>query len=608
MLNIRYAKKNNDLLFRDLSNTLLVSNITKFNPIYRKFFNMNSTNYNSIALNHLWHIHSIEKKEQEDNDSELMNVQECKVENITTKKRKSKSVFFKMAPIVNPYKYLIGKCNSSAQVVSELPSLNVAEKLDSCDEEMDYILKKKNSIYNASYVDGFFNYLSDYLLQNHNMVHGLAFYGSFIGIKEKYKLNVYDDIDVLFDSEFFLKNHSKLFHIDNFDDIASSLLEDEPKRKPIQINHSVSLELDVEDITTEGIVQSDLIVVDLNEMKELTMDIQNIVPDSKDFDLNDDMSSCSSKTSYTLSEGNRNSKSSPSNHSNTDTKSVSDSNSESDSNSVSDSNSDTCSYDSDEEEEIIVTIPSFPVNVVCMEYCEDTFDNLIHDNQLTPDEWYSALFQIIMTLVVYQKAFHFTHNDLHTNNIMFNHTDKKYLFYKYNGLIYKVPTFGRIFKIIDFGRGIYSVNGRLFCSDSFEPDGDADTQYNTEPYFDPKKPRIDPNYSFDLCRLACSCFDYLVTDIKEVNSFINSQNVNTLHYVKRIITEWCLDDDKMNVLYKSNGEDRYPGFKLYKMIARRVHHHIPHEQLSLPPFKRYVCNGSSKSGDVIDIDAIPVLA
>ena len=31
------------------------------------------------------------------------------------------------------------------------------------------------------------------------------------------------------------------------------------------------------------------------------------------------------------------------------------------------------------------------------------------------------------TLIVYQKVFHFTHNDLHTNNIMFLLTDKKYL-------------------------------------------------------------------------------------------------------------------------------------------------------------------------------------
>ena len=37
------------------------------------------------------------------------------------------------------------------------------------------------------------------------------------------------------------------------------------------------------------------------------------------------------------------------------------------------------------------------------------------------------LFQIIMILITYQKIFNFTHNDLHTNNVMFIKTDKKYL-------------------------------------------------------------------------------------------------------------------------------------------------------------------------------------
>jgi hypothetical protein len=40
-------------------------------------------------------------------------------------------------------------------------------------------------------------------------------------------------------------------------------------------------------------------------------------------------------------------------------------------------------------------------------------------------------------------------------------------------------------------------------------------------------------------------------------------------------------------LYKTNGEERYPDFKLYKMIARNVHNHTPHAQLSKPIFAEY---------------------
>ena len=74
---------------------------------------------------------------------------------------------------------------------------------------------------------------------------------------------------------------------------------------------------------------------------------------------------------------------------------------------------------------------------------------------VTISKVFSSLLQIIMILITYQKAFSFTHNDLHTNNIMYNTTDKKFLFYCYKKKYYKIPTFGRIFKIIDFGRSIY---------------------------------------------------------------------------------------------------------------------------------------------------------
>ena len=38
-----------------------------------------------------------------------------------------------------------------------------------------------------------------------------------------------------------------------------------------------------------------------------------------------------------------------------------------------------------------------------------------------------------MMLITYQKVFKMTHNDLHTNNIMYIETEKKFLIYKYNG-------------------------------------------------------------------------------------------------------------------------------------------------------------------------------
>ena len=72
------------------------------------------------------------------------------------------------------------------------------------------------------------------------------------------------------------------------------------------------------------------------------------------------------------------------------------------------------------------------------------------------------------------------------------------LYYKIEHKLYKVPTYGKIYKIIDFGRAIYIYDNQIFCSDAFNRGEDADTQYNCEPFFNDAKPRIEPNYSFDL--------------------------------------------------------------------------------------------------------------
>jgi hypothetical protein len=176
---------------------------------------------------------------------------------------------------------------------------------------------------------------------------------------------------------------------------------------------------------------------------------------------------------------------------------------------------------------------------------------------------------------------------------MYSATNERFITYKYNNEYFKVPTFGRIYKIIDFGRSIYRFNNQTYCSDSFSKTGDASTQYNCEPFFDENKPRIDPNQSFDLCRLGCSIYDFIIEDDNDTSSFNDFQ---------QIVYEWCLDDNNKNILYKRNGEERYPQFKLYKMIARNVHNHKPTEQLNKPYFSHYKTTDSDNN--ITDIDSI----
>lgn len=591
LVELNYQKRKNVELFKSLedSKSLFLSKTQNYIPIYKRFFELNDTNWNNINLNHKWYISTI--KEGDEENSNLFN---CKIKNINTQKTKEKDVFFKLAPLLDPYKYLIGKYDINNKNLFNLPNINSDESS---------VNPKILDTNNSAYVDGFFIYLTSNLNQSNNFLHGLDYYGSFLAVKNNYKINVFDDLEYLTNSDFFNKNKNVLFEVSNYD----HLFQDEnKKKKPIKIEYNSSAKSNLsiqsfnDEIFEEIFENSDLTANNLKELDNddlIDMTTSNLLENNSKITSLKSNSTCSSRTSHTSSENSDNSDNSDNNGSEDieDIEDFNDDKKDEDDEEWEDVDSDS---DSDIEETIEAIIPQFPVQVIGMEYCENTFDDLILSDELKDEkEWFSAFMQIIMILITYQKTFAFTHNDLHTNNVMYNTTDKKYLFYCYKKKYYKVPTFGRLFKIIDFGRSIYKYNGKVFCSDSFQNGGDAATQYNTEPYFNEKKPRLEPNYSFDLCRLACSIFDYLIDDLDEV------KDLSKCDPVKRLIVEWCLDDKGINLLYKNNGVDRYPDFKLYKMIARCVHNHTPQAQLERPEFKAFEYTKKDIPSEVIDIDS-----
>ena len=589
MIDINYQKRKNQELFKSLedSKSLFLSKTQNYIPIYQKFFTLNESNYNSINLNHKWYISSVKDKIDEHS-----NIYFCKIKNIDTQKTKDKDLFFKMAPLLDPYKYLIGKYDIEDKNLFSLPHIN-SNVSDCCDKFLD--------VNNCAYVDGLFLFLTSKLIYSNNFTHGVDYYGSFLAIKNNYKINIFDDLEYLVNSDFFNKNKGSLFKVDEFDYLFNQMTT---KMPAIKIEHNLSNKsaISIKSISNElfdNIFEEKITHIDLNDLKEMPIDLVDITNlNLQETNTNDktatlrSASSCSSRTSHTSTENSNNEDCECDNFVDDELNSNSD-------NEGSNSGTEYDDSESEEEERIYATIPKFPIQLICMENCEDTFDNLILNNELQPDEWFSAFMQIIMILITYQKAFSFTHNDLHTNNVMYNTTTKKFIYYCYKKKYYKVPTFGRIFKIIDFGRSIYKFGGKTFCSDSFKPGNDAATQYNIEPYFNEKKPRLEPNFSFDLCRLACSIFDYLVEDMEEMKDMENFDPV------KKLVVEWCLDDNGINMLYKNNGADRYPDFKLYKMIARCVHNHTPQAQLDRPEFKAFVVSKEETTNDIIDIDGVP---
>jgi len=605
MWNVNYQKRKNIELFKSLekSDFLHLSNAQNYIPIYKKFFSLNETNFNSINLNNKWYLSNINFMNEED-----YHIYNCKIKNSINNKVKDKDIFFKLAPLLDPYKYLIGKYNILDEKIFTLPQLNSTE--NECHSKF---IDENNS----AYVDGMFLYLSSNLINTHNFIHGVDYYGSYLGIKNNFIINIFDDIDYLNNSEFFIKNKNVLFKVDDYEHLFKN---EKIPLKPLTIQHNISsnsqfsiksINEDLFSNIFDDIHEDNNEIINKNKeglvenQSNSLIDIININLLDKENNLPLTLksnSTCSSRSSYTdnsnLEDDCENCDSLDEKNGNEDivyqkTSIFKESNE--------DNLSESSSSDEEEEEERIdAIIKKFPVQVIAMENCENTLDELILNEELSNEEWFSTFMQIIMILLIYQKAFNFTHNDLHTNNIMYNFTDKKFIFYCYKKKYYKVPTFGRIFKIIDFGRSIYKFDGKLFCSDSFQYGGDASSQYNTEPYLNDKKPRLEPNFSFDLCRLACSIFDYIIDDFEEIKDLNNCKNP-----IKRLIIEWCLDDKGINMLYKNNGSDRYPDFKLYKMIARCVHNHTPQEQLQRPEFNAYSIFKGEIPNDIINIDLIP---
>lgn len=592
---INYEKRKNSELFKSFQEKkeLSFSSVQNYIPIFNKFFSLTPNNFNSINLNNKFYIFDI-KNSSEDNQ----NLYNCLVKSVDNNKVLEKDVFFKFAPLIDPFKFLIGKYNINDEALYTLPKLS---------NPISSVHPKLLDENNASYVDSFFSYLSSKLIHNYRFVNGVDFYGSFLGIKNKYTLNVIDDIEYLTQSEFFNKNKNVAFEIEDY----SFVLNDNDKTTglaPIKIDHNISSKSLISIQSIDDNLYEDLFNVDVNvtsennAVQELTEEnlreyTHELVDMTDTKELSDHKtttiksgSTCSSRTSHTSDE----------NCSKCDDSSAD----ESDNNSSEWES--TSSSSEGEEQRVEVVIPRFPVNIICMENCKNTFDDLIINQDLSQEEWLAAFMQIIMILITYQKCFSFTHNDLHTNNVMYVETEKKYIYYCFNKKYYRVPTFGKIFKIIDFGRSIYKFDGKLFCSDSFQPGADAATQYNTEPYFNEKKPRLEPNYSFDLCRLACSIFDYVIEDLDEV------VDLNACTPVVRLIYEWCIDDNGINILYKNNGVERYPDFKLYKMIARCVHNHTPQAQLERKEFKMFQIGKKeipkTSIERIINIDEMPNLA
>ncbi len=224
-------------------------------------------------------------------------------------------------------------------------------------------------------------------------------------------------------------------------------------------------------------------------------------------------------------------------------------------------------------------LEKFPVSFSFMEKMNGSLDDAMNaPKPMEERELLSVLFQVAFGLAVANKEFRFVHNDLHAGNIMFQSTPQKYLYYLIHGNYYRVPTFNKIAKIIDFARATMFIKDKWIVSDAFEPDNDAGEQYAmpdangkygaaTYDQNGNKLPR--PNPSFDLSLLSTILVQYV------------SNNMPTANELNNMLNHWATDKHGINHVHSA------VDFSLYTNIARDCHNAIPKEVLKHKLFQQF---------------------
>lgn len=256
--------------------------------------------------------------------------------------------------------------------------------------------------------------------------------------------------------------------------------------------------------------------------------------------------------------------------------------------------------------EVYIELKDYPVMLMFQEKMEGVLDDLLEGGveELgaepgTPEweaRWIAWTFQVIAALCAAQGVYGMTHNDLHTNNIVWKKTDQTWLWYKSrDGTVWRVPTYGKIFCIIDFGRSVFRVQDKWFISDDYERGGDAEGQYTFDHLKKSGHAEVYPNPSFDLCRYSVSVLEALYPEqpIERLDGAVLSDEgewrvMETESPFWNLIWSWLIDDKGCNVLRDSDGTERFPDFDLYIHIAEHVHNARPQDQIHKEIFKGFL--------------------
>jgi hypothetical protein len=219
-----------------------------------------------------------------------------------------------------------------------------------------------------------------------------------------------------------------------------------------------------------------------------------------------------------------------------------------------------------------VCLENYPVSYCFMEKLNYTLEDYLENEMyyLKNEEWYAIFFQLAYGLAVANKLVNFVHNDLHECNVMFQETEEEYIYYIINEVTYRIPTYGKIVKIIDFARSTIKFADKWILSNHYNEGKEAygiyDIPDENGQYTD--KDNIKPNTSFDLVRFFTTIAQYVEENNEEIYNFIY---------------KWSYDDNKEHNMIDEENE-----FELYINISHNCHNCEPIEFLKDNVFNQFI--------------------
>jgi len=511
----------------NLKEYLQINNVQSYFPILSLFFEVYNDSPTSFTLNSKYLVTKlIEPIKTKKDDSYIKNFFNANILNQKNNETSKHKIFTKILPILNVSQAMMNDYNLEHN--SRLPNIHY-----------NLTNKKINNYNNSAYIDSFFSYLGSMLTENNKCPTFPLFFGTFTGIADEFMYDVSEEYNSIKNTSWYKKNLNKHFKIKNMDIDSDNTFE--------------NINIDYQDISN---------ILNLDSIEINNSDNESVKSNHSD---NESVKSNHSDNESVKSNHSDNESNMSYNILNHDSLSLCSSN-------LSLSNSDIFELN-------YCCFNDFPVQINCMEMLDYTLDNYIDNtkNNICEEEWKSILFQICFGLAAAQKQYDFVHNDLHSSNIMFSKTDQKYLYYNFKGTVFKIPTFGKISKIIDFGRATFNYKNKLFFSDVFKKNGEAEGQYSYPYYNNLNKCKIKPNKSFDLSRLATTIIEHF------------EENTD----IYKLLKLWCMDK------YGNFLMDLDDNFNLYRIIAKNVKSAVPKNQLNKIIFKEFIVDKSTIDNDSI---------